>query len=179
MAAGATIHTFTLALADMDAGTYEDLELRVARHPSESPEYLLTRLLAYCLEFTEGIEFTAGISSVDEPAILVKDLTGHIVAWIEVGAPDVSRLHFGSKRADRAAVWTHREPTRLVAGWAGKPLHRAEQIPVNSFDEGFIDQLVPLLARRNQMTVTRTEGELYIDLNGTSVSSAVHTTTAG
>ena len=78
-------------------------------HPSESAEYLVTRLLAYCLELTEGIEFTAGLSNGDEPAIVVRDLTGRLLSWIEVGTPDADRLHRASKLVDRVAVYTHRD----------------------------------------------------------------------
>ena len=59
MAIGSTVHTFDIQLADVDRGVYETLALRVARHPSETDEYLLTRVLAYCLEYTEGIAFSA------------------------------------------------------------------------------------------------------------------------
>ena len=76
MALSATIYNFDVELADNDRGVYESLALRLARHPSESEEYLVARLLAYLLEFTEGIGFSRGVSSPDEPAIAVRDLTG-------------------------------------------------------------------------------------------------------
>lgn len=174
MAIGATIHTFQLQLADVDRGVYEDLTLRVAQHPSETPRFMMTRILAYCLEYEEGIEFSAGVSTTDEPAVLVRDLTGRITGWIEVGAPDAARLHYGSKLADRAAVYTHRDIEKVRAAWAGKVIHRAEDIVLRSFDDGVIDELVAALARRNTMTVSVTEGHLYIELNGVHASSAVH-----
>ena len=80
----------------MDRGVYEDLTLRVARHPSETDAFMLTRVLAYCLQFQEGIAFSDGISATDEPAVYVRDLSGKLIAWIEVGAPDATRLHYGS-----------------------------------------------------------------------------------
>ena len=82
MALGATIHTFDVQLADVDRGVYDDLTLRVARHPSETDANMILRVLAYCLEFEEGIAFSEGISSADEPAVLVRDLTGRVTAWI-------------------------------------------------------------------------------------------------
>ena len=82
MAAGAVIHTFDVQLADLDRGVYEDLSLRMARHPSETDAFMVTRLLAHCLEYAEGIAFTEGISATDEPAVLVRDATGAITAWI-------------------------------------------------------------------------------------------------
>lgn len=73
-----TIYTATIDLADMDRHVYETLDLRIARHPSETAEYMLVRILAYCLEYQEGIALTEGVSSGNEPALVVRDLTGRI-----------------------------------------------------------------------------------------------------
>jgi len=175
MAIGAMIHTFAVQLADTDRGVYDDFTLRAARHPSETDAYMVTRFLAYCLEFTEGIAFGEGISSTEEPAVLVRDLTGSITVWIEVGAPDAERLHHGSRLADRVAVYTHRDPAKVAAPWAGKRIHNVEKIDLVSFDPGFIDSAVHALERRSTVTLTVTEGQLYLDLNGATLSSAVHT----
>src|SRR6188768_2422514 len=126
MAAGATMYTFEVQLADVDRGVYEEFTVRAARHPSETDAYMVTRVLAYCLEFEEGIAFSEGISSTDEPAVVVRDLTGALIAWIEVGAPDADRLHHGSKLAERTVVYTHRDPTKVMAPWAGKRIHRSD-----------------------------------------------------
>ncbi|MDQ0615387.1 uncharacterized protein YaeQ [Microbacterium sp. W4I4] len=174
MATGATIHTFDVQLADVDRGVYDDFTLRLARHPSETDTYMLTRLLAYCLEYEEGIAFTEGIAATDEPAVLVRDLTGRVTAWIEVGAPDAARLHFGSKLADRTVIYTHRDPAKVIAQWAGKTIHQADAIVLHSFDAGFLDEASAALARRNTMTVSVTEQQLYLELNGTHLSSGVH-----
>src|SRR4029078_7257592 len=86
MALGATVYTIDIDLADADRSVYESLALRVARHPSESDDYLIARALAYCLEYTEGIEFSkGGLSDPDEPPIAVRDLTGAMTAWIDIG----------------------------------------------------------------------------------------------
>ena len=87
--------------------------------------------------------------------------------------PDADRLHFGSKLAERAAVYTHREPEKLLAAWSGKTIHNADAIVVRSFDLGFIDALVETLERRNTMTVSLTEGQLYVDNNGASATAEV------
>ena len=173
MALGATIHNFTVQLADIDRAVYQDLELRLARHPSETAEFMLTRLLAYCLEYQEGIAFTEGVAAVDEPAVLVRDLTGRITAWIEVGAPDAERLHRGSKHAGRAAIYTHRDPANLLAQLAGKKIHRAEAIPLYTFGRGFIDDAAKAIERRNTMSLSVTERQLYLDINGKSFSAAI------
>lgn len=173
MALGATMHTFDVQLADTDRGVYEDFSLRVARHPSETDAYMVTRLLAYGLEYTEGIVFSEGISQTDEPAVLVRDMTGAITGWIEIGAPDAERLHYGSRLAERTVVYTHRDPAKVMAPWAGKKIHRSDAIRVYSFDPGFVDTVVPHLARRNTLTLTVTEQQLYLDLNGTSRTSSI------
>jgi uncharacterized protein YaeQ len=174
MALGATVHTFAVQLADVDRGVYEDLSLRVARHPSETDAFMITRLLAYCLEYEEGIAFTDGISATDEPAVLMRDLTGKLTAWIEVGAPDAARLHTGSQQAGRAAVYTHRDPAKVAATWAGKRIHRGEEIPVYSFDPGFVEAAAALVERRNNLTLSVTERRLYLDINGTTLASDIH-----
>jgi uncharacterized protein YaeQ len=174
MAAGATIHTFAVQLADVDRGVYDDFTLRVARHPSETDAYMLTRVLAYCLEFEEGIAFSEGVSSTEEPAVFVRDLTGRLTAWIEVGAPDAARLHHGSKLADRTTIYTHRDPAKVMAAWAGKRIHRADEITLHSFDPGFVEAAVTALGRRNTMTMSITERRVYLDLNGASLTSPIH-----
>jgi uncharacterized protein YaeQ len=179
MAAGATIHTFDVQLADVDRGVYEELSLRVARHPSETDVYMTTRVLAYCLEYAEGIAFGEGISTADEPALQIRDLTGKVLVWIEVGAPDAARLHVGSMKADRTVVYTHRDPVKVAAQWTGKRIHRAEAIALYSFDAGFLDDAARAIARRNTMSVSITERRVYLDLNGTSLESDVHERAAG
>ncbi|PPH30347.1 YaeQ family protein [Rathayibacter sp. AY1F9] len=175
MAAGAVMYNFAIQLADVDRGVYEDLTLRAARHPSETDAYMMTRVLAYCLEYVEGITFSEGISSTaTEPAVLVRDLTGRLTTWIEVGAPDAERLHFGSKLADRTTVYTHRNPEKVIAAWSGKRVHQLEQITVQSFDQGFLDAAVAVLERRNTLTVSVVEGQLYLEFNGVTSSSDIH-----
>lgn len=174
MATGAVMHTFDVQVADVDRGVYEELSLRMARHPSETDAFMVTRLLAYCLEYVEGIAFTEGVSATDEPAVLVRDVTGSITAWVEVGAPDADRLHRGSKLADRTVVYSHRDPAKLLPLWAGKKIHRADAIVLRTFDPGFVDAAAAAVERRNAVTLSVTEGQLYLDVNGTSLSSALH-----
>lgn len=178
MAIGSTIHTFTVQLSDVDRGVYDELQLRVARHPSETAPYMLTRVLAYCLEYEEGIGFSEGVAATDEPAVLVTDLTGALVAWIEVGAPDAARLHTGSMKAERVAVYTHRDPAKVSAAWAGKRIHRGDEVLLHSFDPGFVERLAESIERRSTATLTRTEGRIYLELNGTSGESDIHTRAA-
>src|SRR3546814_1106868 len=160
MATGATVHTFAVQLADIDRGIYEDFALRVAQHPSETTAFLVTRVLAYCLEYEEGIAFSEGISATDEPAVLVRDATGRLTAWIEVGAPDATRLHYGSKLADRTAVYTHRDPAKVAAAWAGKRIHDATAITPHSFDPGFIDAVAAVVERRSEEHTSELQAQM-------------------
>ena len=174
MAAGSTIHTLAIELSDADRNVYPSpFELRVARHPSETAQFMLARVLAYCLEYQDGIVLTAGIAAVDEPAVLVRDLTGRITAWIEVGAPDAERLHRGSKLAARCAVYTHRDPAPLLAQLAGQKIHRAAEIPVHSFERQFMDEASAALQRRSSLSRSVTGRQLYLDVDGRSFSSAL------
>ena len=179
MAIGATIHTFDVQLSDVDRGVYEQLSLKVAQHASETMPFMVTRLLALCLEHEEGIAFGSGLSSGDEPAVVVRDRTGALVAWIEVGAPEAERVHRGSMAADRTAVYTHRDPERVAARWSGKRIHRAEDVRLVWFDPGFVDAVADAVARRTTMVVSVMEGVLYVEVNGTTLTSSVHERRAG
>ena len=117
---------------------YEALALQVARHPSESEAHLVARVLAYALEFTDGIAFSRGLSEPDEPSIAVRDLTGVIRVWIEVGMPDAARLHKACKAAPRVVVYTHKDPAQLVGRLAGERIHRAEAIELYAIDRRLI-----------------------------------------
>ena len=173
MAAGATMNTFEIQLADVDRGVYEDLDLRVARHPAETAEFMVTRVLAYCLEHQDGIAFSEGISTTDEPAVIARDLTGAITAWIEVGAPEADRLHHGSRLAASATVYTHRDPAKVLARWEGKRIHRRETIVLHAFDRAFVEAVAARLERRNRLSVSVTEHHLYVEINGESLDTTI------
>ena len=164
MAQTATVYTVTIDLADMDRHVYETLDLRVARHPSETAEYMLVRILAYCLEYREGIALTEGVSSGNEPALVVRDLTGRITGWIEVGMPDAERLHRGSKLAGRVAVYTHRDVRQLMGNLNGQHIHRSEDIPIRAFDRTLVEEIAAHLDRRISMSLSVTGGELFLAL---------------
>ncbi|MGZ8493966.1 MAG: YaeQ family protein [Gemmatirosa sp.] len=173
MAQSSTVYTFDIRLAHVDRGVYETLALRVARHPSETEEYLLTRVLAYCLEYREGIAFTRGLAEPDEPAVEVRDLTGTRQAWIEVGAPDAARLHRASKASPRVAVYTHRDPSQLQRQLAGERIHRAEQVELWAVDRELLAVLAERLERRMTWELSVTDGTLYVMVGGETLSGEV------
>jgi uncharacterized protein YaeQ len=178
MALGATIYTFEVELADSDRAVYQALNLRVAQHPSETPDYLFTRVLAYCLEYAEGIEFSRGLSDPDEPAISVRDLTGALQVWVDIGLPEPERLHRASKAAPRVAVYTHKDPEQWAVKLAAAKIHRAQKLELFALDRAWLAGLVARLERRMQFSLARSEGEIYVTL-GDQTTQTVLTRPAG
>ncbi len=173
MALQATIYNFDIELADNDRGVYESLALRVARHPSESEEHLIARLLAYLLEFVDGIAFSRGISDPDEPAIAVRDLTGAIATWIDVGTPDAARLHKASKTATRVVVYTHKDPRQFLNRLAGEKIHQADRLELYAIDRALVSALVARLDRRVAFSVSVTDRELFVAIGTENLEGAV------
>jgi len=169
----ATIFNFDVDLADSDRGVYESLSLRVARHPSESDEYLVTRLLAYLLEYEEGIAFSRGVSEPEEPAVSVRDLTGAIRAWIDIGTPDAARLHKASKAAGRVVVYTHKDPEQFVRRLEGEKIHRADALELYAIDRALVGAIAARLERRMAFSISITDRELYISIGSETLTGAV------
>jgi uncharacterized protein YaeQ len=162
MALSATVYHLQVDLSDVDRGVYESLDLRVARHPSETMRYLLTRVIAYCLCYQEGIEFTKGLSNAEEPALWIKDMQGNLRAWIEIGSPSAERLHKASKASPRVVVFTHHDPDLLKKAARSKAIHKAESIQVFALPGAFLDSLDATTDRNAKWTVVHNEGVLYV-----------------
>jgi uncharacterized protein YaeQ len=173
LAQGATMYVFEVRLADADRAVNDTLTLRVARHPSETAEYLLTRVLAYLLEYTEGIAFSKGLSDPDEPAISVRDLTGVMKTWIDIGAPDADRLHKAAKAAPDVAVYAHRGLDQLLARLAGERIHRAAEIRLRAVNPELLADLVARLDRRMDLDFAVSDQTLYVTLNGETLTGVV------
>ena len=173
MALTATIYNFDVELSDIDRHVYETLALRVARHPSESEEYLVARLMAYLLEFTEGIEFSPGISTPDEPPVAVRDLTGALKTWIDIGTPDAGRLHKASKLAARVAVYTHKDPAQFLKQLSGKTIHRADALEIYAIDRALVSALVARLERRVAFSLSVSDRELYLSIGDDQLTGKV------
>lgn len=173
MALTSTIYNFEIQLSDMDRNVYETLDLRVAQHPSESAEYLVTRLLAYGCEYTEGIEFSKGISTPDDPPVFVRDLTGKMLTWIEIGSPDAARVHRASKASERVVIYTHKDPKQLLAQWAGERIHKAEEVELYSVDRTMLDAIVAKLDRRMSFGLSITDRHLYLAIGDEVIDGAL------
>ena len=166
MALSATLYNFDINLSDVDRNVYETFNLRVAQHPAETMDYMMTRVLAFCLEHQEHIEFgqSIGTNGGDEPAVWAKDYTGQLKLWVEVGFPDADKLHRASKAAERVAVYTHRDVAILKHNLNGKAIYRGEDIPIYTFDRSFLNQLIAAVDRRISIDLSVTERQLYLDI---------------
>ena len=173
MALTSTMYTFDVALSHVDRGVYESLAIKAACHPSETEEYFATRLLAYCLEYREGIAFSKGISEPDVPAISIRDLTGAILSWIEIGSPDAARLHKASKASPRVAVYTHKEPRIFLRAYEGERIHKADALELYAVDRDLLAGFVHRLDRRVKFAMTVSDGQLFLDFGGDSIHGAV------
>ena len=167
MALSATIYNFDIRLADADRNVYETIAVRVARHPSETAEYLFTRVLAYCLEYGQGLTFSnGGLSDPDAPALAIRDLTGAMQRWIEIGTPEAARLHKASKATPQVAVYAHRD----IEAWldrlrAGK-IHRAAALDIYVMDRDLLAALAAKLERRMDLDLSISERHLYLTVAG-------------
>lgn len=179
MALTSTMYTFNIELSDMDRGVYETLEVKAAQHPSETEDSLIARVLAYCCEYTEGIGFSKGISTPDDPAIFVRDLTGRLRTWIDVGAPDAARIHRASKAADRVAVYTHKDPKQVLGLWAGERIHKVEAIELWALNREMLASLVARLERRMSFSLSITDRHLYVAVGDDVIDGAIVRHTVG
>jgi uncharacterized protein YaeQ len=172
MALTATMRRFEITLADADREKYESLDLRVAQHPSESERFLVARVIARALEDAEGMEFSRGLSTDDEPAIWQRDLRGDLRAWIEIGAPSVERLHKATKACKRVVVYAWKQPDELAAAILARPVHRATEIELYALDPDWLDAVAATLDRSNSWSLSITSGALML-----AIGDAVFETT--
>ena len=172
MALGATIYHFEIDVSDVDRGLYQVLDLRLAQHPSESMRYMLTRAIAYCLFYDEGISFSKGLSTTEEPALWVKDLQGNVTVWIDVGSPSSERLHKASKAAPRVVVVTQHDPELLKRQLQGQGIHRESELEIYALAPAFLDSIETKIDRHTKWELVRNEGELYVTIAGQSFSGA-------
>lgn len=175
MALTATIYRLQVELSDVDRGVYESLDLRLARHPSETLRYMLVRALAYCLSFEAGIAFSkGGLSSAEEPPLSIHDPTGIFLAWIDVGAPSAERLHRATKAARRVALFTVADLTLLRRSAEG--IHKVETIEVWEIEPSLVEALEPRIERLTKLELVRNEGVLYVTVGGVQIEGTIRRT---
>jgi uncharacterized protein YaeQ len=170
MALRATIYKAELHVADSDRHYYGSHALTLARHPSETDERMMVRLLAFALNAHEDLVFTRGLSDTDEPDIWRKGLTGDIVQWIEVGQPDERRILKACGRAAEVVVYCYAQASKLWwDGIAGK-VERARNLRVIYFPAAQAQALGALAQRTMQVHVNVQDGEAYVSTDGGQVT---------
>lgn len=166
------LYRFQIEVSDIDRGFYESLDFRVAQHPSEAFPYLLSRVLAYCLTYQEGLEFSpGGLGDPEAPAL--RKLGGHGVVelWIEIGNPSVRKLHKASKTAKEVVVFTYKNPEVLLAEINGGDVHRANELQITAFDFDFLESLGRSLEKNNRWSLLVQQGQLDITIGDTTFST--------
>ncbi|GAC1447397.1 MAG: YaeQ family protein [Desulfuromonadaceae bacterium] len=164
MALPSTVYRVNIQLSDVDRGVYESLQATVARHPSETEERLVARLLAYALFFEPELTFTKGIGSGDEPDLWLKGPDDRVLLWVEVGLPEADHLIKASRHAARVALIAC---GRALPRWEQQHLSKLEGVPNLSlicFDQDFINSLVFKLDRSINWSITITDGNLYLNV---------------
>lgn len=162
MALKATIFKASLQVSDMDRNHYGEHSLTLARHPSETDERMMVRVLAFALNAHEHLAFGKGLSDTDEPDLWQKDLTGQIVHWIEVGQPDEKRLIRASGKAGRVTVYTYGRGSEMWwAANAGR-LERAKNLEVWRVPAEVSASVGKLAKRAMQLQCTVQEGQLWL-----------------
>jgi uncharacterized protein YaeQ len=163
MAIKSTIHKATLGIADMDRPYYAEHNLTLARHPSETEERLMVRLLAFTLYADERLEFGRGISADDEPALWLKEYSGEIRLWIEVGLPDERLLRRASGRADNVVVFAYGGKS-MDAWWLKESaaVARIRNVRVLALDDDTSIALTALADRNMQLQCTIQDGQVWV-----------------
>jgi len=175
MALPATIYKASITLSDIDRGVYQTLTATVAQHPSETPERLVTRLLAYAFFYEEGLSFTKGLCAADEPELWVKSGDGRVRLWVEVGLPDSERIIKASR---------HSEQVRLLACGRALPnweqqhlpaLARSDNLSIITIQQPFVAAIVQRLERSLAWGVTITEGVCYLTIGDETLETTLQT----
>ena len=167
MALKATVYKATIQLADMDRNIYGDHELTIARHPSETDERMLIRLLAFALNAPTdndhgALEFARDMANSEEPALWQKDLTGQMQHWIEVGQPEERRLLQASSRARRVSVYSFSSSTSQWWSGLGERISRARNLSVWQVPADQSKALAALANRTMKLDVTVQEGTIWV-----------------
>lgn len=169
MAIKATIYKAELQIADMDRHYYHTHGLTLARHPSETDERMMMRVLAFIRHASETLVFGKGISTDDEPDLWQKDLTGAISLWIEVGQPDEKRILKACGRAEQVVIYTYSSNSTIWWNQIGSRIDRARNLSVINLPS-FTSLALSKLAQRNmQLQCTVQDGQIWITANDSTV----------
>lgn len=170
MAISTQLYRFKIELADIPRSVYESLDFRVAQHPSESLDYLLTRVIAFALNYQDGLSFSAeGLHNPDEPCLRISNAMGGDLLWIEIGNPSARKLHKASKASKKVKVYTYKNPNALIEEIQNGTVHRADELEVFALKPEFLEALSKVLTRESKWSLTHNDGTLMIVSGDTSM----------
>jgi uncharacterized protein YaeQ len=175
MALPSTIHRVTIELSDVDRSVYETLSATVARHPSETEERMVARLLALALFNEPELVFTKGLSAAEEPDLWVLRPDGRASLWVEVGLPDAERIAKAARHAERVALLAF--GGRALATWDQQQLPKLEGIrnlTVVSVEHSFIATLAASLQRVISWSITISDGIIYLTSGQDSSEASIN-----
>jgi uncharacterized protein YaeQ len=172
MALKSTIFKVELSIADVERGYYRDHSLRIARHPSETDERMMVRLLAFALHADEALEFGRGLSAEDEPDLWQRDLTGAIERWIDVGLPDEREVRKACGRASSVDILAY-GGRAVELWWEGTRarLERQEGLTVTEVPLDASRALAQLAGRSMRLQITIQEGHVLVVDGASSISA--------
>lgn len=176
MALKSTVFKARLQVTDMDRNYYEEHALTLARHPSETDERMMVRLLAFALNASESLQFTRGLSTDDEPDIWQKSLSDEIKLWIDLGQPDEKRIRKACGRARRVIIYTYQQSAGN-AWWEQNRgrLDRFDNLSVVSIPEAAVASLGRMAERTMQLQCTIQDAQLWFSNGEQAVEIAPHT----
>ncbi len=166
MARGATIYRATLDLSLVDRNRYEAASTTIARHPSETVERMLVRLLAYALRHDRGLAFGRGVSTADEPDLWRHADDGRLLEWIEVGQPDAKRLVRACRRAERLTLFAFGDGADRYRRATLDTIDPPANLSALRLDAGFLRDLEAASERQLRWGVTLSGGALFVDADG-------------
>lgn len=171
-----TLYRFQIELSDIPRSFYENLDFRAAQHPSESMPYLLTRILAYVLNYTEELTFApTGLHDPDAAAMNIPEANGGFNTLIEIGSPSARKLHKATKSAKKVKIYTYKNPMTLIEEIKTEKVHRASEIELYSLSPAFLSEIEPLLKRDNRWGILINDGTITIQAGDSSVSGELVT----
>jgi uncharacterized protein YaeQ len=169
MALKSTIYKAELSIADMDRNYYGTHLLTLARHPSETDERLMVRVLAFAIHASEALVNAKGISDTEEPDLWQKDLTGAIDLWIEVGQPDEKRLLKASGRSEQVMVYSYSAASHIWFKQIANKIDRAKNISVINIPAEASAALEQMANRSMQLQCTIQDGQIWLTDGDTTV----------
>jgi len=169
MALKATIFKADLQIADMDRNYYHEHALTLARHPSETDERMMVRLLAFAIHASEALTFTKGLFDVEEADLWQKDLTGAIELWIEVGQPDEKRILKACGRSERVVVYSYGATSHIWWKQIANKVERAKNLTVINLPSDAAAQMSKLAQRTMQLQCTIQDGQIWLTDSVTTV----------